>query len=157
MYKCKHERLILNLLIERTIFIYNIVLSTQFNITKKYKNKCIRLLVDIQKYFGNIRYQNFDTKSVKYEFHQYKILMNRLDYLFKLFDEIDEFEKIKQLISDKFLSYNSENLNMMLYNPNYDKNYIIDFTKFFRHISVKSLMTKNDSNNMLYYNKFYLL
>lgn len=154
MYKCKHERLILNLLIERTIFIYNVVLSNQFNITKKFKNKCIRLLVDIQKYFGNIRYQNFSNKEIKYEFHQYKILMNRLDYLFKLFDEFEESEKINQLISYKFSMYVGENIFL---NPYYDKNYITDFTKFFRHIYIKSLMTKNDSNNMLYHNKFYLL
>lgn len=131
MHKCKYERVILNLLIERTIFIYNIVLSNQFNITKKIKNKCIRLLVDIQKYFGNIKYQNFSNKGIKYETYQYRILINRLDYLFKLFDEIEESEKIKQLISNKLLSYVSERANMMLYNPNYDKNYIIDFTKFF--------------------------
>ena len=47
MHKHKYERFIPNLLIERTLFVYNIVLSNQFNITKKYKKKCIKLLVEI--------------------------------------------------------------------------------------------------------------
>lgn len=64
----KYERFLPNLLIERTLFIYNIVLSNQFNITKRFKKKCIRLLVEIQKYFQNIKYKNYDTKDVNYQY-----------------------------------------------------------------------------------------
>lgn len=35
MHKHKNVRFIPSLLIERTLFIYNIVISNQFNITKK--------------------------------------------------------------------------------------------------------------------------
>lgn len=59
MHKCKRERYILNLLIERTLFIYNIVLSNSPNITKKYKKKCIRLLVDVQKIFYKCKILTF--------------------------------------------------------------------------------------------------
>ena len=55
MHKHKHERFIPSLLIERALFVYNIVLSNQFNITKKYKKKCIKLLVEIQTYFRNYK------------------------------------------------------------------------------------------------------
>ena len=84
MHKNKYGRFIPSLLIERTLFVYNIVLSNQFNITKKYKKKCIKLLVEIQTYFKNIKYQNYDTKDTKYQYKQYSNLMIRLDYLMKL-------------------------------------------------------------------------
>ena len=155
MYKCKHKRFILSLLIERTLFVYNIVLSNQFNITKKYKKKCIRLLIELQKYYNNIKYQNFSNKEMKYQFKHYSILMNRLDYLLKPFDSIDESEKFKQLWTNKFVFYISESANS-LPNPYYDKNYITDFLEFFVHISIKSLLTR-DSNDLIYCNKFYLL
>ena len=95
MYKTKHGRFIPSLLIQRTLFFYNIVLSNQFNITKKYKKKCIYLLVEIQTYFEKIKFQNYDTKDVNYQYKQYSILMDKLDYLMKSFDKIDESEKIK--------------------------------------------------------------
>ena len=157
MHKRKYERFLLNLLIERMLFIYNIVLSTQFNITKKYKNKCIRLLVDIQKYFKNIRYQNFDVKSVKYEFNQYKILMNKTDYLLKTFDKIDKNKNIRNIWCINFSKYNTEGQFPMFYNPNYDKNYIRDFVKYFINLTnIKSLI--DEEMKIIYYtNKFYLL
>jgi hypothetical protein len=156
MHKHKYERFLLNLLIERTLFVYNIVLSNHFNITKKYKKKCIRLLVGIQTYFGNIRNQNYDTKDANYQYRQYKILMNRLDYLLKSFDSIDRSEEFKQIWTNKFLFYISETINHTWINPYYDKNYISDFAEFLRHISINSLLTRN-SNDLIYYNKFYLL
>jgi hypothetical protein len=143
-------------MIERTLFVYNIVLSNHFNITKKYKKKCIHLLVEIQTYFGNIRNQNYDTKDVNYQFRQYKILMNSLDYLLKSFDNIDGSEEIKQIWTNKFVSYVSETINHTWINPYYDKNYITDFVEFFMHIPIKSLLTR-DSNDLIYCNKFYLL
>ena len=156
MYKCKHERFILSLLIERTLFIYNIVLSSSSNITKKYKKKCIRFLIEAQKYFRNTKYQYFDEKSVKYQFNQYGILMNRLDYLLKLFDDIDGSEEFKQIWTNKLLFYISETVNLLFLNPNYDKNYFSDFTEFLRHISIKSLLIR-DPSDLIYCNKFYLL
>ena len=98
MSKCNHDRFIPGLLVERTSFIYNIVLSDQFNITKRFKNKCIRLLVEIQKYLIKIALQkDFDIKTQKYILDEYKILMNRLDYLSELFDNIDGSEDIKNI------------------------------------------------------------
>lgn len=106
MSKCKHERFMLNLLVERTSFIYNIVLSNQFNITKRFKNKCIRLLVEIQKYLIKIALQkDFDTKTQKYILDEYKNLMNRLDYLSELFDNIDGSEDIKNIWITKLEHY----------------------------------------------------
>ncbi len=157
MYKCKHERFILSLLIERTLFIYNIVLSNSSNITKKYKKKCIRLLVEAQKYFRNIKYQHFDEKSVKYQFNHYKILMNRLDYLFKLFDDIDGSEDIKNIWSVNLNDYCSEMIIPPLYNLKYDKNYIRNFVEYFIKITnVKSLIDE-EMKTIYTTNKFYLL
>ena len=48
MHKHKHERFLPNLIIERTLFVYNIVLSNQFKISKKFKNKYIRFLEDVK-------------------------------------------------------------------------------------------------------------
>ena len=156
MSKCKHRRFILSLLIERTLFVYNIVLSNQFNIPKKYKKKCINLLVRIQTYFKNIKYQNYDTKDINYQYKQYSILMNRLDYLMKSFDNIDESEKIKQIWFNKLCFYISETVDRVFPNPNYDENYFLNFAEFFIYIYIKSLLIR-DSNNSLHCNKFYLL
>ena len=153
MHKHKYERFLLNLLIERTLFVYNIVLSNQFNITKKYKKKCIRMLIELQKYYNNIRWENFSNKEMKYQFKHYSILMQQLDYLMKLFYTIDESDKFKETWTNKFIFYVSENIFL---NPYYDKNYITDFLEFFIHISIKSLLTR-DSNDLIYCNKFYLL
>lgn len=157
MCKCKHERFILNLLIERTLFIYNIVLSNQFNITKKYKKKCIRLLVELQKYFIFIKYQHFDTKSVKYQFNRYRILMNRIDYLFKLFVDINGSEKIEQMISKNICNYIVKTVDLIFPNPNYDENYISNFVRYFISISDINCIINRNSNDTIYHNKFYLL
>ena len=152
----KYERFLPNLLIERTLFIYNIILFNQFNITKRFKKKCIRLLVEIQKYFQNIKYKNYDTKDVNYQYKQYSILMIRLDYLLKSFDNIDESEKIKQIWTNKLYFYVVETVdNGPFLNPNYDENYFLNFAKFFIYMDIKSLLNRN--SKLLYYNKFYLL
>ena len=131
MYKTKHGRFIPSLLIQRTLFFYNIVLSNQFNITKKYKKKCIHLLVEIQTYFEKIKFQNYDTKDVNYQYNRYSILMDKLDYLMKSFDKIDESEKIKQIWFNNLCFYISETVNEVFPNPNYDENYFLNFAKFF--------------------------
>lgn len=158
MSKCKYERFLPNLLIERTLFVYNIVLSNQFNITKRFKKKCIRLLVEIQKYFQNIKYKNYDTKDVNYQYKQYSILMIRLDYLMKSFDNIDESEKIKQIWTNKLYFYIVETEDGGPFpNPNYDENYFLNFAKFFIDITINKYLLTRDSNDLIYYNKFYLL
>lgn len=157
MHKHKHERFILNLLVERTSFIYNIVLSNQFNITKRFKNKCIRLLEEIQKYLIKIALQNrFDTKTQKYLFNQYKILMNRLDRLFDLFDDIDGSKDIKNIWFEKLENYHYDNeMIPRLYHSNHEKNYIADFSNYFiKSVNVKFLKT---CKRIKYYNEFYLL
>lgn len=156
MYKTKHGRFIPSLLIQRTLFFYNIVLSNQFNITKKYKKKCIYLLVEIQTYFEKIKFQNYDTKDVNYQYKQYSILMDKLDYLMKSFDKIDESEKIKQIWFNNLCFYISETVNGVFPNPNYDENYFLNFAEFFKNIYIKYLLVR-DPNNSLYRNKFYLL
>ena len=156
MYKTKHGRFIPSLLIQRTLFFYNIVLSNQFNITKKYKKKCIHLLVEIQTYFEKIKFQNYDTKDMNYQYNRYSILMDKLDYLMKSFDKIDESEKIKQIWFNKLCFYISETVNEVFPNPNYDENYFLNFAEFFKNIYIKYLLVR-DPNNSLYRNKFYLL
>ena len=156
MYKTKHGRFIPSLLIQRTLFFYNIVLSNQFNITKKYKKKCIHLLVEIQTYFEKIKFQNYDTKDMNYQYNRYSILMDKLDYLMKSFDKIDESEKIKQIWFNKLCFYISETVNEIFPNPNYDENYFLNFAEFFKNIYIKYLLVR-DPNNSLYRNKFYLL
>ena len=157
MHKHKYERFIINLLIERASFIYNIILSNQFNITKKYKKKCINLLVEIQTYFKNIKYQHYDTKDVNYQYKQYRSLMNRLDHLMKSFDDnIDESEKIKQIWAKNLCFYISRIKNGVFLNPNYDEKYFSDFAEYIINTTIKSLLIRN-SNDLIYYNKFYLL
>ena len=156
MYKTKHGRFIPSLLIQRTLFFYNIVLSNQFNITKKYQKKCIHLLVEIQTYFEKIKFQNYDTKDVNYQYNRYSILMDKLDYLMKSFDKINESEKIKQIWFNKLCFYISETVNEVFPNPNYDENYFLNFAEFFKNIYIKYLLVR-DPNNSLYRNKFYLL
>lgn len=158
MHKNKYGRFIPSLLIERTLFVYNIVLSNQFNITKRFKKKCIRLLVEIQKYFQNIKYKNYDTKDVNYQYKQYSILMTRLDYLMKSFDDnIDESEKIKRIWTNRLYFYITETVaGGFFLNPNYDENYFLNFVAFFKNIFIKFLLTRN-LNDSIYHNKFYLL
>lgn len=156
MSKCKHRRFIPSLLIAKTLFFYNIVLSNQFNIMKKYKKKCINLLAEIQTYFENIKFQNYDTKSINYQYKQYSILMNKLDCLMKSFDKIDESEKIKQIWTDNLCFYISETVDRVFPNPNYDENYFLNFAEFFKNIYIKYLLV-GDPNNSLHRNKFYLL
>ena len=158
MNKHKHERFLINLLIERISFVYNIVLSNQFNITKKYKKKCINLLVEIQTYFKNMKYQNYDTNDINYQYKQYRILMNRLDHLMKSFDDnIDESEKFKQIWTNKLYFYISETVDRVFPNPNYDENYFLNFAKFLINITINKYLLVRDPNNSLHRNKFYLL
>ena len=159
MHKHKYERFIPSLLIERALFVYNIVISNKFNITKKYKKKCIKLLVEIQTYFRNIKYQNYDTKDINYQYKQYSNLMIRLDYLMKSFDKIDESEKIKQIWFEKLCFYISETVGGGVFpNPNYNENYFLDFAKFLVDITInKYFLLTRDSNDLIYCNKFYLL
>ena len=157
MYKTKHGRFIPSLLIQRTLFFYNIVLSNQFNITKKYKKKCIKLLVEIQTYFRNIKYKNWDTKDINYQYKQYSNLMIRLDYLMKSFDKIDESEKFKQIWNNKLCFYISETVDGAFPNPNYDENYFLNFAKFLVDITINKYLLIRDLNDLPYYNKFYLL
>ena len=153
----KYERFLPNLLIERTSFVYNIVLSNQINITKRFKKKCIRLLVEIQKYLIKIALQEcFDTKTQKYLFDQYKILMNRLDYLYGLFDNINGSEDIKNIWLKNLKNYHYDNeMIPRLYHSNHEKNYITDFSDYFiKSVNVKSLKT---CKRIKYYDEFYLL
>ena len=156
MYKTKHERFIPSLLIQRTLFFYNIVLSNQLTITKKYKKKCIHLLVEIQTYFEKIKFQNYDTKDMNYQYNRYSILMDKLDYLMKSFDKIDGSEKIKQIWFNKLCFYISESVNELFPNPSYDENYFLNFAEFFKNIYIIYLLVR-DPNNSLHRNKFYLL
>ena len=140
MYKTKHGRFIPSLLIQRTLFFYNIVLSNQFNITKKYKKKCIHLLVEIQTYFEKIKFQNYDTKDMNYQYNRYSILMDKLDYLMKSFDKIDESEKIKQIWFNKLCFYITETKDGGVFpNPNYDENYFLNFAEFFKNIYILNI------------------
>ena len=158
MNKYKYKRFIPSLLIERALFVYNIVISNQFNVNKKYKKKCINLLVKIQTYFKNIKYQNYDTKDVNYQYKQYTILTNRLDYLLKSFDNIDESEKFKQIWTNKLCFYISETVGGGVFpNPNYDENYFLNFAKFLIDININKYLLTRDSNDLIYCNKFYLL
>lgn len=155
MSKCNHDRFIPGLLVERTSFIYNIVLSDQFNITKRFKNKCIRLLVEIQKYLIKLALQKcFDAKTEKYLLDQFKILMYRLDYLFELFDNIDGSEDIKNIWIKKFENYHYDTEG--LYRSGHPDDYIEGFSNYFiKSVNVKSL-TKT-CKRIKYHNEFYLL
>ena len=83
--------------------------------------------------------------------------MIRLDYLLKSFDNIDESEKIKQIWTNKLYFYIVETVdNGPFLNPNYDENYFLNFAKFFIYMDIKSLLIRS-SNDLIYYNKFYLL
>ena len=156
MSKCKHERFMLNLLVERTSFIYNIVLSNQFNITKRFKNKCICLLVEIQKYLIKIALQkDFDIKTQKYILNEYKILMNRLDYLSKLFYNINRSEDIKNIWIAKLEHYHYDTEG--LYRSGHVKDYIEGFSNYFiKSVNVKSL-TKTCKRIKYCNDEFYLL
>lgn len=156
MSKCKHRRFIPSLLIAKTLFFYNIVLSNQFNIMKKYKKKCINLLAEIQTYFENIKFQNYDTKSINYQYKQYSILMNKLDCLMKSFDKIDESEDIKNIWLKNLKNYSDDNEMIPgLYYSNHEKNYIVDFSNYFIKLNnVKSLKTCKCNKC---FNEFYLL
>ena len=155
MSKCNHDRFIPGLLVEKTSFIYNIVLSDQFNITKRFKNKCIRLLVEIQRYLIKLALQKyFDAKTEKYLFDQFKILMYRIDYLFELFDKIDGSEDIKNIWIEKLKNYHYDTEG--LYRSGHAKDYIGGFSDYFiKSVNVKSL-TKT-CKRIKYYNEFYLL
>ena len=155
MSKCNHDRFILGLLVEKTAFIYNIVLSNQFNITKRFKNKCIRLLVEIQKYLTKLALQKyFDAITQKYFVDQFKILMYRIDYLFELFDDIDGSEDIKNIWITKLENYHYDTEG--LYRSGHAKDYIEGFSNYFiKSVYVKSL-TKT-CKRIKYYNDGFCL
>ena len=157
MYKHKYERFLPNLLIERTLFIYNIVLSNQFKISKKFKRKYIRFLEDAKKYLIFLKYKSYDMKSMERYHDQYKNLRYRIYFLIRSFDKIDEHEKIKHIYSENLLYnlYGTSDPNVIRYKHMNDK-YIIDFLNFFVNLDIKSTK-KFKYNNPLYYNKFYLL
>ena len=157
MRKYKYERFLPNLVIERTLFFYNIVLSNQFKISKKFKRKYIRFLEDAKKYLIFLKYQSYDMKSMEHHHNQYKNLRYRIDFLIGLFDKIDEHEKIKHIYSENLFYnlYGTSDPNVIRYKRMNDR-YIIDFLNFFVNLDIKSI--KNCKyNNPLYYNKFCLL
>ena len=82
--------------------------------------------------------------------------MDKLDYLMKSFDKIDESEKIKQIWFNKLCFYIAETVDSVFLNPNYDENYFLNFTELFKNIYIKHLLVR-DPNNSLHRNKFYLL
>ena len=100
--------------------------------------------------------KDFDIKTQKYILDEYKILMNRLDYLSELFDNIDGSEDIKNIWITKLENYHYDTEEMSnLYHNDHVKNYITDFSNYFvKSVNVKSLKTCERIN---YYNKFYLL
>lgn len=82
--------------------------------------------------------------------------MNRMDYLFELFDNISGAEDIKNIWITKLENYHYDTEEMSnLYHNDHVKNYITDFSNYFvKSVNVKSLKTCKRIN---YYNKFYLL
>lgn len=115
-------------------------------------------MVEIQTYFKNIKYQNCYTKDINYQYKQYTILMNQLDYLLKSFDKIDESEKIKQIWIEKLCFYICETESGGVFpNPNYVEDYFLNFAKYLIDITINKYLLIRNSNDLIYYNKFYLL
>lgn len=160
MHRNKNARFILSLLIERTLFAYNIALSEYREIPKGFKLKIIRLLVETEKYLYNTKYQNFDNKSVKYQYSQYTTLMYKYDRLMKKFDDLECSERIKDIFGYNIRNYVSKSINhLLLPNPNYDANYISDFANYF--VNTEIFKIKNlkllTCDEKIRDNKFYLL
>ena len=159
MHRNKNVRFILNLLIERTLFAYNIALSEYREIPIGFKRKIIRLLVETKKYLYNTKYQKFDNKSVKYQYSQYTILMYRYDHLLKKFDNLECSKRITDIFRSNFYDYVGELINHVFPNPNYDVNYICDFVNYF--VNTEIFKIKNlkllTCDEKIRNNKFYLM
>lgn len=159
MHRNKNIRFILSLLIERTLFAYNIALSEYREISKGFKLKIIRLLVETEKYLYKTNYQNFDNKSVKYQYSQYTTLMYKYDRLLKKFDDLECSKRIRDIFRNNLCNYVNESINHPLPNPNYDVNYISDFADYFVNteiFKIKNLKLLMGDEKMCD-NKFYLL
>lgn len=141
MHRNKNVRFMLNLLIVRTLFAYNIALSEYREIPKGFKLKIIRLLVETEKYLYNTKYQNFDKKSIKYQYSQYTTLMYKYDRLFKIFDNLECSERITNIFRSNIYNYIGELINHTFPNPNYDVNYISDFVNYF--VNTENFKIKN--------------
>lgn len=159
MHRNKNTRFILSLLIERTLFAYNIALSEYREIPKGFKLKIVCLLVETEKYLYKTNCQNFDNKSVKYQYSQYTTLMNKYDQLLKKFDDLECSERIRDIFEYNLCNYVKDYINHLLPNPNYDPNYISDFANYFTNTEIfkiknlKLLTCDEKTRN----NKFYLL
>jgi len=152
MKKQKYKRCILNLLIQRTLFLYNIVISETVEIPKYYKKSIIRFMKVIKKYLSTIRYMNWDAKSIKYMNKNYSLIMERIDYLDKKFTKIyPKYNDFINLYSNNLVRYIGEN-NGSLWNPEYDKNYIPSFADYICEIDIEHMI-----NNYHLRNKFYLV
>ena len=159
MHKYKYRRFILNLLIERVLFAYNIALSEYREIPIGFKRKIVRLLVETEKYLYNTKYQKFDNKSVKYQYSQYTILMYKYDRLLKIFDNLECSERITDIFRSNFYNYADKLINHVFPNPNYDVNYIRDFADYF--VNTEIFKIKNlkllTCDEKIRNNKFYLM
>lgn len=159
MHRNKNVRFILVLLIERTLFAYNIALSEYTEIPKGFKLRIVRLLVETEKYLCKAKYQNFDNKSIKYQYSQYTILMCKYDRLLKKFDDLECSERIRDIFGNNLRNYVNDSINHPLPNPNYDTNYISDFADYF--VNTEIFKIKNlkllTCDEKIRNNKFYLL
>ena len=152
MKKLKYKRCILNLLIQRTLFIYNIAISETVEIPESYKKSIIRFMKVIKKYLSTIRYMNWDAKSVKYMSKNYSLIMERIDYLDKKFTKIyPKYNDFINLYSSNLVRYIGENYGS-LWNPEYDKNYISSFANFICETDILHVINKSHLRN-----KFYLV
>ncbi len=152
MKNLKYKRFILNLLIQRTLFLYNIAISETVEIPKSYKKSIIRFIKEIKKYLSTIRYMNWDAKNVKYMSRNYSLIMERIDYLDKKFTKIyPKYNDFINLYSSNLVKYIGEN-NGSLWNPEYDKNYISSFADFICEADIDHVLNKCHLRN-----KFYLV
>ena len=150
--KPKYERCIINLLIQRTLFLYNIAISETVEIPKSYKKSITRFMKVIKKYLSTIRYMNWDAKSVKYMSKNYSLIMERIDYLDKKFTKIyPKYNDFINLYSSNLVRHVGENYGS-LWNPEYDKNYIPSFADYICEADIVYVM-----NNCPLRNKFYLV
>lgn len=161
MHRNKNARFILSLLIERTLFAYNKVLSEYREIPKGFKLKIVRLLVETKKYLHKTNCQSFDNKSVKYQYSQYTTLMYKYDRLLKKFDDLECSERIRNIFRNNLNNYVNDSINhpFPVPNPNYDTNYIRDFADYF--VNTEIFKIKNlkllTCDEKIRNNKFYLL
>lgn len=159
MHRNKNVRFILGLLIERTLFVYNIALSEYREIPKGFKLKIARLLVETKKYLYKTKYQSFDNKSVKYQYSQYTTLMYKYDRLLKQFDDLECSERIRDIFKYNLCNYINDSIKYLLPNPNYDANYINDFANYFTNTEIFKIKNLKlfTCDEKIRDNKFYLL